>query len=148
MDCTQIIFCALSAPVRAAIVGVLTTLEGSIEIARATVASQLAVVNIALLPLQVAETALTAAAGSISQLGQLVPFTSPVAASCVELGELSLAVQKAVSLATPIQKLQALQTRLRRQLVWRDKLQAELLELDLGLTAIRRAKTVIQECRT
>jgi hypothetical protein len=148
MDCSQIVLCALSAPVRAAIVGVLTTLEGAIEVARAQVAAQLAVVDVVLIPLQVSESALAAVAGGLAQFSNLVPFDSSVARSCVELGDFSKAVQTALSFSEPLQALQALQTRLRRQLAWRDKLQADILELDLGLSGIRRAKTVLQECRT
>lgn len=147
MDCSTIVLCALSAPVRAAVVGVLTTLEGTIEVARAQVAAQLAVVNVTLIPLQTAETALEGVAGSLSQFGQLVPFSS-AALSCPELGDLTLAIQTALSFSTPIQALRKVQQQIVRWLSWRDKLQNDIEQLDLGLTTIRNAKRVIQECRS
>lgn len=140
--CAHVILCSLSAPARAALLGLVEQYKGLIEIELTALNAQLVVFNIVLAPLQaarnIADLALDAARGA----ARLLP--TAVIAGCLDLGDLTLGLERVVE--PTVSEAKAFIDDLEHYLSLKEELEAIILELTALEALLGNIVATIQVC--
>lgn len=140
--CVAEILCALSAPVLGALKALIQTQVAEAQITITALSAQINVVNVALLPIEIARDLASDVLERVRSAATLVPLD--LIAGCADLGDVNLNLNKTLDQATA--EFEFALDEATRLLSFRDELQAQIDSLNLIITQFNDVLLTIEGC--
>lgn len=140
--CVRSILCALAAPVRSAVVSIITITKGLVQAQLVTISASLAILDITLLPIQALQALAQTAVDTVRGTVALVPTT--LMAGCADLGTFMQGLN--LSIDATVADLETVIDKANRYLSVRDDLQAQVDKLNAVLLVFDGIEAAIASC--